>query len=238
MSDESFDILAIGAHAGDMEISCGPVIAHEARLGKKTLLLHMTPGEKGHKTLSPEEYAALKKDEAQKAADILGAECLFLPYGDAELYVTEEVKWEIADIIRKYKPKVILSHWKKSIHKDHAAACALIPDARFYASLPAFHRVDPPHWVPTLYYTDNWEDHEEFHPEVFCEISKEDLEIWEEACRKYSLFRGEVSPFPYLNYYKALFTVRGLESSYGRNPLAVAFAVPPDSHRRTIKTLL
>ncbi len=237
MSDKKIDILAIGAHAGDMEIAAGPVIARHSRMGKKTLFLHMTPGEKGHKTLSPAEYGAQKREEAQEAARVFGGECLFLPYGDGELFVTEEVKWQIADVIREYRPDIIITHWRESIHKDHAATHALLPDAQFYAALPAFARAFPAHWAGKTYYTDNWEDHDQFVPEVFCEVSEEDIAVWEEACRKYALFRGEVAKFPYIDYYKALFKVRGLEGSYGNTPLAVAFALPKGSNRRRVQEL-
>jgi LmbE family N-acetylglucosaminyl deacetylase len=234
---EKFDILAIGAHAGDMEIACGPVIAKHSRLGKKTLFLHMTPGEKGHPSLSPDEYAAQKKQEAQEAAAVFGAECRFLLYGDGELFVTEAIKWEIADIIREVRPEIVITHWRESIHKDHANTHALLPDARFYAAIPAFQREFPAHWVPKVYFTDNWEDHDQFEPELICEINPEDLTVWEEACRKYALFRGEVAKFPYIEYYKALYQVRGLENSYGNTPFAVAFALPKGSNRRRVQEL-
>ena len=67
-------ILAVGAHCGDMEISAGMIVAKMARLGKRTVFLHLTPGEKGHKTMDPEEYAAQKRVEAQKAAEAFGGE--------------------------------------------------------------------------------------------------------------------------------------------------------------------
>ena len=41
-------ILAIGAHAGDMEISCGAVLIKEAHLGAEVHLLHLTRGGRGH----------------------------------------------------------------------------------------------------------------------------------------------------------------------------------------------
>lgn len=230
-------ILALGAHAGDMEIAAGPVIAKHSRLGKKTLFLHATPGEKGHKTLTPEEYGAQKKLEAAEAAKAFGGECLFLPFGDGELMVTDEVKWMIADVIREYQPEILITHWRESIHKDHAATHQLIADAQFYASLPAFKREFPPHWAGRIYYTDNWEDHDDYVPEVFCEIADEDLAMWEEACRKYGLFRGEVAKFPYIDYYKALFQVRGLESSYGNVRQAVSFMQPRGARIKRMQEL-
>ncbi len=39
-------------------------------------MVHMTPGEKGHPKLSPEEYPPIKEEEARNAARILGADCI------------------------------------------------------------------------------------------------------------------------------------------------------------------
>lgn len=209
MSD--FHILAVGAHCGDMEISAGMVIAKMAREGKRTAFLHLTPGEKGHKTLDPETYAVQKRREAVKAADALGGEALFLNYKDGELPADETVKFQIADTIREVKPKVVLAHWTGSMHKDHTAAGAVMPDALFYAAIPGFQRALPAHGGVTMYYTENWEDPLEFHPDLAVSVDPQDIEQWESACREYALFRGEVSAFPYVDYYKALARVRGCE---------------------------
>lgn len=41
-------ILAIGGHAGDMDLTAGAVIAKYTQAGHKATFLHLTPGEKGH----------------------------------------------------------------------------------------------------------------------------------------------------------------------------------------------
>jgi N-acetylglucosamine malate deacetylase 1 len=37
-------VLAVGAHAGDMEIAAGAVLARHKRLGDRIVLLHLTLG--------------------------------------------------------------------------------------------------------------------------------------------------------------------------------------------------
>jgi LmbE family N-acetylglucosaminyl deacetylase len=226
-------VLAVGAHCGDMEISAGMVIAKLARLGKRTVFLHLTPGEKGHKTLDAETYAAQKRIEAVKSAEAFGGEALFLPYKDGELPADETVKFQIADIIRQVKPKVLLAHWTGSMHKDHIAAGEVIPDAVFYAAIRGFERKLPPHGGVTTYYAENWEDRLDFQPEVFVEVEQQDVDRWEEACRKYTLFDGGVSDFDYLTYYKSLARVRGLESMTPSG-LAQTFGLSPWSRRRRV----
>jgi N-acetylglucosamine malate deacetylase 1 len=228
------DVLAIGAHMGD-EVAWGMALAAHKRQGLEIGILHLTPGEKGHKTLSPDEYARQKKQEAHACAHALGAHMWGLDFGDGELPVNDDVKWQIADVIREARPKAIVTHWKGSMHKDHAAAHECLADAIFYAALPAFQRLLPHHRVGRVFYGENWEDLRGYVPEVFVEVLPEDMRVWEEAMRHYALFRGEVATFAYLDYYKALCRSRGCEVGF---EYAATFAVPPESHRRRAQSLL
>jgi LmbE family N-acetylglucosaminyl deacetylase len=228
------DILAIGAHMGD-EVAWGMALAAHRRQGGSVGLLHLTPGEKGHRTLSPDAYAAQKRAEAEAAAAALGAALWTLDYRDGELPVNDEVKFAIGDVIREAQPKVVITHWRGSMHKDHTAVADSLPDALFYAALPAFQRARPAHWVARSYFGENWEDLRGYEPEVFLQVLPEDLARWEEAMRCYALFRGEVSTFAYLEYYKALARTRGCEVGCD---YAVTFAVPPESRRRRVDALL
>src|SRR5919206_4122492 len=153
----SVDILTVGAHMAD-EVAWGMALAAHRREGLSTGMLHLTPGEKGHRTLSPEEYAAQKREESRACAEILGAQWWALDYKDGELPVNDEVKFAICDVIRDAKPKVILTHWHGSMHKDHTAAADNLPDALFYAALPAFQRPLPNHRGVRVLFGENWED--------------------------------------------------------------------------------
>jgi LmbE family N-acetylglucosaminyl deacetylase len=227
------DILTIGAHMGD-EVAWGMALAAHRRQGLSVGMLHLTPGEKGHKTLTPAEYAAQKEIEARECAEVLGAQIWTLPYGDGELPVSDDVKWGICDVVREAKPRVVITHWRGSMHKDHTAAADNVPDALFYAALPAFRRALPNHWVGHRYFGENWEDLKGYEPEVYLQVLPEDIETWERAMRCYALFRGEVATFPYLDYYRALARTRGCEGGY---ELAVTFAVPPESRRKRLTSL-
>lgn len=228
------DVLAIGAHMGD-EVAWGMALAAHKRQGRSVGMLHLTPGEKGHKTLSAHEYAAQKRVEAAECASVLGAEIWALDYGDGELPVDDAVKWQIADVIREARPQAIVTHWGGSMHKDHTAAHDNLPDARFFAGIPAFVRERPAHWVGSVYFAENWEDLRGYVPEVYMEVLDEDIAVWERAMRCYALFRGEVATFPYLDYYKALARTRGCENS---TQFAVTFAIPPEARRKRLQSLV
>ncbi|MEU8141297.1 hypothetical protein [Nonomuraea sp. NPDC048901] len=51
-------VLAIGAHAGDLDLTAGAVLAQHVLRGDRATLLHLTLGERGHPRLSiPERQA-------------------------------------------------------------------------------------------------------------------------------------------------------------------------------------
>jgi len=228
------DILAIGAHMGD-EVAWGMALAASKRQGLRIGMLHLTPGEKGHPTLSAEDYAAQKRLESAACAEVLGAEITALNFGDGELLVNEEAKWAMADVLRQARPRLVITHWSGSMHRDHAAVHHLLPDARFFAGLPAFTRLAPAHWVPQILYGENWEDLRDYAPETYLTLLPEDLETWERAMKCYALFRGEVAKFKYLDYYKALAVTRGCEVYAD---FACTFAVPPEARRQRVDQLL
>ncbi len=65
MEEQREHIVAIGAHAGDMELTAGGVIAKYTMAGHRATLVHITPGEKGHPRLSAEEYKQQKMAEGE-----------------------------------------------------------------------------------------------------------------------------------------------------------------------------
>ena len=157
-------LLAVGAHAGDMEVSCGAVLYKHARKGDRVVLLHLTPGEGGNPRMTPAAYGAQKRREAETVARAMGAEVLFGPYRDGELPVSDEARLFVAGVIRQVKPTHIITHWRTSIHKDHVAAHQLTMDAVLLASLEAVETGHERHrGVRSIYYTENWEDPEGFH---------------------------------------------------------------------------
>jgi N-acetylglucosamine malate deacetylase 1 len=67
-------ILAVGAHAGDMELTAGAVLIRQRRLGDRVVLLYLTLGEGGNPQLSPSACGAQERAEALAVAEIMGAE--------------------------------------------------------------------------------------------------------------------------------------------------------------------
>jgi LmbE family N-acetylglucosaminyl deacetylase len=227
-------VLAIGAHAGDAEITTGAILARHKRLGDRVVILHLTLGEGGNPKTSPAAYGEQKRKEALAAAQALGAEALFGPWKDGGLRDTEEAARFVADVIRQVKPTHVVTHWKASLHPDHEAAHRIVNAAVLLASLEGFQSAYPRHrGLRGVYYADNWEDAEGFVPYLYVDVT-EDLAAWKAAAASYEFIRGGISTFPYLEYYEALARVRGAVAG---KRFAVALEVDPFAKKRVLDTL-
>lgn len=223
-------ILAIGAHAGDMELTCGALLLKETRRGDRVVLLHLTLGERGNPKLSPEAYGEQKRGEAAAAASELGTEVMFGPFRDGELPNNEEARRYVAGVIRQVRPTHVITHWRESMHKDHATASTVVDDAVLLASLEGVAAEAPWRGVRSVWYAENWEDAEQFAPYLYVDVTGL-IPQWKQAVTRYEFVRGGISSFAYLDYYTALATVRGAEARKGQ---AVAFDIAPYGKRRIL----
>lgn len=227
-------ILAIGAHAGDMELTTGALLIKQHKAGDKVVILHMTLGEGGNPKMSPAAYGAQKRREALAADSVIGAETIFAPYKDGELPDDEAVRLYVANIIRQVKPTFVLTHWQKSIHKDHSRTSAIVQDAVLLASLEGVVTGTPAHrGIRGIWYAENWEDGEDFQPYITVDVSNE-MQQWRDAVTKYEFVRGGISTFRYLDYYDALSIVRGAVAGKQR---AISFNIDAFGKRRVLDSL-
>jgi len=233
-SPEQRTILAIGAHPGDMEVTCGALLAKQVKRGDRVVLLHLTAGEGGNPRVSAQEYGKQKKGEAEAAAKVIGAKVIFGTYPDGQLQNSEEARRFLVGVIRQTKPAYIITHWKNGLHKDHIAAHFLTNDAVLLASLEGVKADDPPHrGIRGIYYTENWEDKTDFSPYLYVDVS-DSLDLWEQSVKQYELIRGGISSFPYFEYYQSLARLRGAESGFRA---AVAFDIDPWAKKRALPNL-
>lgn len=202
-------LMAIGGHVGDAELTCGGVLASASLRGEKIVTVALTGGERGappHITVA--DYRRQKEDEARAFAEMLGGEAVVFPYVDGELPETDEVKLQLCDVIRQYKPDVLLTHWKNSMHKDHMATHRIVKDAQFFAGLPTMERALPAHYAAGPYYAENWEDAEDFVPYTYVEVTPEGFELWYKAISTH-WFAVNSPSFHYRDYYATLMKLRG-----------------------------
>ena len=125
------DILAIGIHPDDVELSAsGTLLAHQA-MGKSFGLLDLSAGELGTRG-TPE----IRKEEAMASAKLLGAAFrrqLDIPDG---LFEHKPENWlKIVREIRACQPEIVLCNAIDDRHPDHGRAAKMVADASFYSGL-------------------------------------------------------------------------------------------------------
>lgn len=125
------DILAIGVHPDDVELSCSGTIAKHVAMGKIVGILDLTRGELGTRG-----SAELRTIEANKSAEILGVKIRTqLNFKDGFFEHNEQHLKEIIEQIRKHQPEIILCNAISDRHPDHGRAAKLVADACFYSGL-------------------------------------------------------------------------------------------------------
>jgi bacillithiol biosynthesis deacetylase BshB1 len=125
------DILAIGVHPDDVELSCSGTIAKHVAMGKIVGILDLTRGELGTRG-----SAELRTIEANKSAEILGVKIRTqLNFKDGFFEHNEQHLKQIIEQIRKHQPEIILCNAISDRHPDHGRAAKLVADACFYSGL-------------------------------------------------------------------------------------------------------
>ena len=125
------DILAIGVHPDDIELSCGGTVASHIWAGKKVGLLDLTRGELGTRG-----SAELRDKEAAEAAKILGATLrLNLQFKDGFFTNDQAHQLSIISVLRTYQPDIVLAPALADRHPDHGRAHHLVHSAAFYSGL-------------------------------------------------------------------------------------------------------
>lgn len=132
------DILAIGVHPDDVELSCAGTLLKHIAQGKKVGILDLTQGELGSRG-----SAELRLKEAAKAAEVLGVSVREnLGMADGFFENNKENQIAIIEALRKYQPDVVLANAITDRHPDHGRAAKLISDACFYAGLVKIETTD------------------------------------------------------------------------------------------------
>ena len=125
------DVMAIGAHPDDVELSCAGVLLTEKSKGRTTGIIDLTQGELGTRGTSE-----TRTSEAAKAAGILGLDVREnLQMADGFFRNDKSHQLMLVNIIRKYQPEIILCNAPEDRHPDHGRSAKLLEDATFLSGL-------------------------------------------------------------------------------------------------------
>ena len=142
---EKMDIVAVGAHADDVDITCGGTLAKLAKEGFKVGIVDLTNAEPtplNGKYRAPddydEDYADVRIAEAKASAKELGVdERYIMDLPNRELVDNFEARCKLATVFRKWKPKVIFQMYNRGNFDspDHEVARSITDAAKFYSKL-------------------------------------------------------------------------------------------------------
>jgi len=147
------DLLAIGVHPDDVELSCCGTILKHLSLGKTAGLLDLTRGELGSRG-----SAEIRDKEAADSAKIMGVSFREnLRMADGFFEYSKENLLKIVQVLRKYQPEIVLANSIDDRHPDHGRAAKLCADACFYSGLKRIETTDDngnpqEHWRPKALY--------------------------------------------------------------------------------------
>jgi bacillithiol biosynthesis deacetylase BshB1 len=157
------DVLAIAAHPDDVELTCGGTLVRLKARGRRFGIVDLTRGELG--TRGSNE---IRRREAERAAEILGADFReALDFGDGRVAGTREQELVLIDLIRREKPRLVITSYPEDRHPDHARAGRLVTDAAFYAGLRKIETNHPAHRPQhTIYFSTNFVQEPDFVVDV------------------------------------------------------------------------
>ncbi|MEE9439041.1 MAG: bacillithiol biosynthesis deacetylase BshB1 [Saprospiraceae bacterium] len=125
------DILAIGVHPDDVELSCAGTLLRHIDNGYKVGILDLTQGEMGTRG-----SAKIRLEEAENSRKLMGAIIREnLGIADGFFEHNKENILKISKVIRTYRPDVILANAVADRHPDHGRAAKLVSDTCFYSGL-------------------------------------------------------------------------------------------------------
>ena len=127
----TLDLLAIGPHRDDVELTCGGTLIKAVDDGKRVGIVDLTQGEMGTRG-----SAALRAQEAEMARERMGVhvrENLGLP--DAGITNDEQTRAALVQVLRRLRPRVVIAPAPRGRHPDHRRTTELVRDACFLAGL-------------------------------------------------------------------------------------------------------
>jgi len=158
------DILVIGVHPDDVELSCSGTLLKHIALGKTVGIVDLTLGEMGTRG-----NAELRTQEAMKATKIIGASFRKqLHFADCFFENNQAHLIEIIKIIREHKPQIVLCNAISDRHPDHGRAAKLVADACFYSGLVKIDTKQEAHRPKAVYHyiQDNY-----IHPHFVVDVT-------------------------------------------------------------------
>ena len=211
--------VVVSAHSADFVWRAGGAIALYAERGWEVTVVCLSYGERGESAklwreagMTMERVKAARREEALRAAEVLGAKVTFYDVGDYPVRVPDEVLYALAALYRNLRPEFILTH---SLHDpynfDHPLAAHLAQEARIVAQA---HGHDPAKKVlgapPVFLFEPHQPEQCDWKPQVLLDITS----VWD---KKYAAFKVMAAQEHLWEYYERVALQRGVQASRNSN---------------------
>jgi len=211
----SKSMLVVSAHSADFVWRAGGAIALHHKNGYRVKVVCLSFGERGESAklwrkgpeMTIEKVKISRREEALKAADILGCEVEFFDLGDYPLRVSDESLFRLVDVYRELQPSFVLSHSVKDPYNfDHPLAMHVAQEARVIAQAEGHKPGEKVVGAPPVY---AFEPHQteqcEWNPNTFLDIT----EVWDIKRRAIECMAGQEHLW---EYYTRVALQRGVQA--------------------------
>lgn len=130
--------IAIAAHPDDIEFCMAGTLLWLKRAGWEIHYLNLSSGNLGSVDFSAAKTRLVRRVEAKRAAQILGAHYHASLTDDLEILYELKTLRRLAAVIREVKPAVILTHSPQDYMEDHTNTSRLAVTAAFSRGMPNF----------------------------------------------------------------------------------------------------
>jgi len=176
----NLDALAFSPHPDDAEMGCGGLLLKLKYFGYKTGIIDLTMGE-----LSSNGDINTRKKETKNASNLLKLDIREnLKLKDGNIENDADSKEKVVNVIRKYRPKLVLIPYFIDRHPDHENSYKLLKDSIFLSGLLKY-KTPFNHYRPDIVI--NYMLHFEFKPTFIVDIS----DVFDQKVKVISAYKSQ-----------------------------------------------
>jgi 4-oxalomesaconate hydratase len=181
-------MLVFSAHAADFVWRAGGAIALHASRGGRVRILCLSFGERGESQgawkepgMTVERVKAIRREESERAAGLLGAEVRFFDAGDYPLRAHDGLLHTLVEEYRACQPALVLTHSTHDPYNpDHPAAHQISLQARVYAQAEGFPAQGAALGAPPVFMFEPHQPEQcRFTPDVLLDVTP----VWDQKCQ-------------------------------------------------------
>lgn len=206
--------LVVSAHSADFVWRAGGAIALHSQHGYQVHVVCLSFGERGESAklwrqgeMTEQKVKAVRRSEAEAAAEILGASIEFFDLGDYPLRADKETLFRLADVFRAVQPHFVLTHSLADPYNyDHPLAANLTQEARIIAQAEGYRPGETIIGAPPVYCFEPHQPEQcNWKPDVLLDISA----VWE---KKYAAIQCMAGQEHLWEYYTRVALQRGVQA--------------------------